>query len=273
MEIEKYNENIFESIKKIDDFGNEYWTARELQTVLEYALWQKFQNVINKAIVSCLNSNNTVNEHFIRVDKMIEIAKGGKRNVLDYKLSRYASYLIVQNSDPRKKIISLGQTYFAIQTRKQELSEQEYNLLSEDEKRLYKRKITKDKNKSLNYVALKSGVKNFDKFHNEGYKGLYGGETANDIAKRKGLRYREEILNVMGSEELTTNEFRISQTEAKLKRDNIKQEKDANDAHYEIGSKVRKAIKDIGGTLPEDLTTPDKSIKQLEKEKQKKIKS
>ena len=207
-----------------------------------------------------------IDDHFTQVGKLIEVAKGAKRRILDYKLSRYACYLIVQNSDPRKEVVALEQTYFAIQTRRQEISQKDYNMLTEDEKRLYQRSLTKKGNYSLNKAAKDAGVKNFDKFHNSGYKGLYNGETADDIAKRKKLRYREDILDNMGSEELIANLFRISQTEQKLKRDNVKTEKDANDTHYEVGSKIRETIKELGGTMPEDLTTPEKSIKQLEKE-------
>ena len=198
---------------------------------------------------------------------MINLGKGGQRKVSDYKLSRYACYLIAQNGDSRKKVIALAQTYFAIQTRKHELLEQEYNNLTEDEKRFYQRDLTKKGNNSLNQTAKKAGVKNFDKFHNAGYKGLYNGETANDIAKRKGLRYREDILDNMGSEELAANLFRITQTDAKLEKNNITGEDNANDVHYNVGKEVRNTIKRIGGTMPEDLPTPDKSLKELEKEK------
>ncbi len=197
---------------------------------------------------------------------MVTVGSNTKRNIIDYKLSRYACYLIVQNGDPRKNIIALGQTYFAIQTRRQELSEKDYSLLTEDEKRLYQRSLTKKGNYSLNQTAKKSGVKNFDKFHNAGYKGLYNGETADDIAKRKGLRYREDILDNMGSSELAANLFRITQTEDKLKRDNVKSENNANNTHYQVGKEVRETIKRLGGTMPEDLPTPKKSIKELEKE-------
>ena len=266
-ELEKINETIFESIKHVDDDGNEYWYARELQKVLEYTQWRKFNGVIEKAMNTCKASNYVVLDHFAGAGKMINLGKGGQREVLDYKLSRYACYLIAQNGDSRKKVIALAQTYFAIQTRKQELLEDEYNSLTEDEKRFYQRDLTKKGNYSLNQTAKKAGVKNFDKFHNAGYKGLYNGETANDIAKRKGLRYREDILDNMGSDELIANLFRISQTNQRLNKDNIQGEKAACLTHNKIGKIVRKAIKEAGGTMPEDLPTPDKSLKELEKNK------
>ena len=257
--VEYYAETIFEQIKHVDEIGNEYWYARELQLVLEYKKWEKFLDVINKAMISCLNSNYKVLDHFPQVGKMISIAKGGRRELLDYKLSRYACYLIAQNGDSRKKVIALAQTYFAIQTRKQEILE---NML-EDEKRIEIRKRVKKGNLGLNQTAVRCGVKDMARFTNAGYKGLYNGETADDIAKRKDLRYREDILDHMGSTELANNLFRIVQTDDKLKRDKVDNEYKACDTHFEIGKKVRKAIKDMGGTMPEDLPTPKSSINDL----------
>ncbi len=266
------NNKSFEDIKHVDENGAEFWYARELQKVLNYKEWRKFENVISKAKESCKNSNISVIDHFVGADKMVQIGSGAKRKQKDYKLTRYACYLIAQNGDSRKKVIALAQTYFAVQTRKQEISEKEYTSLTEDEKRFYQRDLTRKGNYSLNQAAKNAGVKNFDKFHNSGYKGLYNGETADDIAKRKGLRYREDILDNMGSDELIANLFRISQTEQKLRKDNIKGENEANSTHYEVGKKVRKAIADIGGTMPEDLPTPQKSLKQLEKKTKKTLK-
>ena len=267
------NNSIFENIKHIDDNGNEYWEARELQRVLQYSEWRNFKKVIDKAIVSAQNSMPIENYWGVEVNKPIMTGKGKAENIIDYKLSRYMCYLIAQNGDSRKKTIALAQTYFAVQTRKQEISEKEYSNLTEDEKRFYQRNLTKKGNYSLNQAAKDAGVKNFDKFHNAGYKGLYNGETANDIAKRKGLRYREDILDNMGSDELIANLFRISQTEQKLKRDNVKGEVNANDVHYEVGKKIRNTIKELGGTMPEDYPTPEKSLKVLEKENKNKITS
>ena len=265
-QIIEYTENIFENIKHFDEYGNEYWEARELQKALEYKRWDKFNNVIKAAQNSCENSNNAILNHFSHLGKMVSIGSGALRKQIDYKLSRYACYLIAQNGDSRKKVIALAQTYFAVQTRKMELLEKEYQDMSEDEKRMYNRNLTKKGNYALNQTAKKAGVKNFDKFHNAGYKGLYNGETADDIAKRKGLRYREDILDNMESSELIANLFRIDQTNQKLINDKIIGENKANSTHYEVGKKVRKTIKELGGTMPEDLPTPDKSLKELEKE-------
>ncbi len=269
-ELTNYNESVFENIKHIDENGIEYWEARELQKVLEYKEWRKFEGVINKAKQACDTSKFNVSEHFVGADKTIKMPKGAKKIICDYKLSRYACYLIVQNADSRKKVIALGQTYFAIQTRKQEISELEYEKLTEDEKRFYQRSKVRKENYALNQTAKKAGVKNFDKFHNAGYKGLYNGETADDIAKRKGLRYREDILDNMGSDELAANLFRISLTNQKINNEKIKGETPACDAHYEVGDAIRTTIKQVGGTLPEEMPVPDKSLKELVKKEENK---
>ena len=247
------NNITFESIKHTDEYGNEFWLARELMIALEYKRWDKFCNVIENAKIACEKSNNIMSYHFSQVGRMVEIGSKASRNIMDVKLSRYACYLIAQNGDSRKKSVALAQTYFAVQTRKMELTEIDYSSLTEDEKRFYQRNLTKKGNYSLNQTAKKAGVKNFDKFHNAGYKGLYNGETANDIAKRKKLRYREDILDNMGSEELAANLFRITQTEAKLKKDNIEGESEANKTHYNIGKNIREVIAKNGGTMPEYL--------------------
>ena len=271
MDEKTYINQSFEDIKHIDENGIEFWYARELQKVLDYKEWRKFENVIQKAIMACKNTGISEGEHFVGADKLSKRANNAEVLIKDYKLTRYACYLIAQNGDSRKKVIALAQTYFAIQTRKQEISEKEYSLLTEDEKRFYQRNLTRKGNYSLNQTAKNAGVKNFDKFHNSGYKGLYNGETADDIAKRKGLRYREDILDNMGSEELAANLFRITQTESKLKRDNISTEKEANKTHYNIGKNIREVIAKNGGTMPENLPIPEKSLKQLEKESKKKL--
>ena len=263
----KRENQTFEDIRHIDENGVEFWYARELMPILEYSNWQNFEKIVKKAKISCENSDISVLDHFTNVNKMVLIGSGAYREQTDYKLSRYACYLIAQNGDSRKKVIALAQTYFAVQTRKQEITEKEYSLLTEDEKRFYQRNLTRKGNYSLNIAAKNAGVKNFDKFHNAGYKGLYNGETADDIAKRKGLRYREDILDNMGSDELIANLFRISQTEQRLKKDNIQTEGEACKTHNKIGKIVRNAIKQAGGTMPEDLPTPNKSAKLIEKEK------
>ena len=258
-------EKTFEDIKHIDEFGNEYWEARELCNVLKYKSWDKFLNVIEKATTACKNSGYNPDKQLSQMGKLSKRGNNTVIEIKDYKLSRYACYLIVQNGDPRKEVIALGQTYFAVQTRKQELSEKEYGLLTEDEKRLYQRSLTKKGNYSLNQAAKNSGVKNFDNFHNHGYKGLYNGETADDIAKRKNLRYREDILDNMGSDELISNLFRISQTEQTLKKGKVTTEKGANQTHYRIGKNIRNVIIQNDGIVPEKLPTPKKSLKELEK--------
>ncbi len=265
-QIKEYNETTFESIKHINEYGNEYWYARELMQALGYTKWGNFINVINKAKLACKLSENNIDDHFADVGKMVSIGSNAQRKQDDYELSRYACYLIVQNSDPRKKAVACGQTYFAVQTRKQEITEKYFN-----KKRLVTRSQTIEKNKTLYKAAKASGVVNYGKFTNYGYQGLYGGETAKQIAKRKGLTENDEILDYMGSEELADNLFRIVQTEAKLKNENISNEQDANTTHHKVGLAVRDTIKKLGGTMPEDLPTPEKSIAQLEKEERKKL--
>lgn len=267
----QYSDKTFEDIKHIDKYDNEFWYARELQKILEYKDWRNFEKVINKSIISAENSNKIKTDWVVEVNKPIKTGKGKEEIIKDYKLSRYICYLIVQNADPNKKIIALGQTYFAIQTRKQEITEQEYDLLSETEKRFYQRKLTKRGNYTLQQVASKAGVKNMAEFHNAGYKGLYNGETADDIFKRKKLRYREDILDNMGEDELVANLFRINQTKQKLQKENIEGEANAKKVHNLVGKEIRKTIKRLGGTMPENLPTPTKSLKEIEKE-QKRLK-
>ena len=265
-------EKDFESIKHVDENGTEFWYARELMIMLEYSKWGNFIKVIDKAKKSCKNSNFNIIDHFADVGKMVKAGVADKE-IDDLKLTRYACYLIAQNGDTRKKTIALAQTYFAVQTRKQELTRQEYEQLSEDEKRLYTRKNVKDKNKYLFDTAKLAGVRNYGKFNNYGYRGLYNGETAKDIASRKGISEKEDILDYMSSTELAANLFRITQTDEVLKNKNINNEDDACKTHHNVGQAVRQTIKRIGGTMPEDLPTPNKSAKQIEKEKNKQLKT
>jgi len=258
----------FEDIKHFDENNDEYWLARELQTTLQYTKWVNFNKVIETAKIACKISGHLVSDHFAEVGKMIILAKGAKRKVVDYKLTRYACYLIVMNGDPRKEVIALGQTYFAVKTRQQEFQEL-FNQLTENEKRLFIRGDIKQKNMLLAESARNAGVitpLEFAIFQDSGYKGLYNGLTSKDIAKRKGIKETEEILDYMGSEELAANLFRITQTEGKLKKDQITSKTQANKIHYEVGKTVRKAIQEIGGTMPEELPTPEKNINELEKE-------
>ena len=257
----KQTAQTFEGIKHIDENGMEFWYARELMITLEYTKWGNFKNVIIKAIQSCENSNINAFDHFAEVGKTVPMPSGARPKVIeDFRLTRYACYLIAQNGSPTKKQIALAQTYFAVQTRKQEITEEEYKKLPEDERRKYNRKIVKDRNTILYAAAQEAGVTNY------GYKGLYNGETEDDIHKRKGLNEKESILDYMGSEELGANIFRITQTEAKLRNDKVNNEDDACITHYTVGKTVRKAIEELGGTMPENLPTPEKSIQQLEKE-------
>ena len=264
-------ENDFERIKHIDENGVEFWYARELMIVLEYKQWRRFEQVIERAKEACKNSNINIDDHFASVGKIVK-AGATSKNIGDIKLTRYACYLIAQNGDSRKKAIALAQTYFAVQTRKQEITRQEYEQLSEDEKRLYTRQNVKNKNKYLFNTAKLAGVKNYGKFNNYGYRGLYNGETAKDIANRKGISDKEDILDYMSSTELAANLFRITQTDEVLKNKNINNEDDACKTHHNVGQAVRQTIKRIGGTMPEDLPTPNKSTKQIEKEKNKQLK-
>lgn len=261
-------ENIFDNIKHINENGEEYWLARELQKVLEYSEWRNFTNAIEKAKEACKNSDNNSKNHFVDINKKVELGSGAERTIDDIMLSRYACYLIVMNGDPKKEVIALAQTYFAVKTRQQELIEH-YDELSENQKRLSIRREMAEHNKSLAEAAQNAGIiepNDYATFQNYGYKGLYGGLTAQDIHKRKGLKKSQKILDHMGSTELAANLFRATQTDEKLRREKISTKHEANKTHYEVGAKVRKTIKELGGTMPEDLPTPDKSIKQVERE-------
>ncbi|MCL2537599.1 MAG: DNA damage-inducible protein D [Coriobacteriia bacterium] len=257
----------FESIRRVDVSGREFWSARDLQGVLEYSKWENFSKVIERAMLACKNSGNEVNDHFPEVRKMIVAAKGARREIIDYELSRYACYLIVQNGDPRKEVIALGQTYFAIQTRRQEVADT-FNRLDENNKRLVVRGNVKQWNMLLAEAAQNAGVisnEEFAVFQNSGYMGLYGGMTVSDIHNRKGLRHNEKILDFMGSTELVANLFRITQTEEKLRVDDVASAEDASEAHFEVADKIRSAIIEMGTTLPENLPTPEKSINAIER--------
>ena len=273
-EIARYSEETFESIKHVNEYGNEFWYARELQSILEYTEWRNFQKLIEKAQTACENSDMAVDECFVEVNKTSPMPNGGVKLIDDYILSRYACYLIVMNGDPRKEVIAVGQTYFAVKTRQQELIDHS-DELSEDQKRLAIRKEMKAHNKSLAEAAQKAGViKSYDFviFQNYGYQGLYGGLGAKEIHARKGLKENEQILDHMGSTELAANLFRATQTDEKLRRENIRGKEKANQTHYEVGRKVRQTIAELGGTMPEDLPTPEKSIKQIESERKKRLK-
>ena len=268
------NENTFEDIKHTNENGEEFWYARELQTALEYTEWRNFVKVINKAKEACSNSGINAFEHFVDVNKTSPMPNGGFKPIDDIVLSRYACYLIVENGDPRKEVIALGQSYFAVKTRQQELIDN-YEIITEEQKRLAIRREMIEHNKALADAAREAGVitdKDYAIFQNSGYKGLYGGLTAQDIHRRKGLKKSQKILDHMGSTELAANLFRATQTEEKLRRDNIQGKAEANKTHYEVGSTVRKTIAELGGTMPEDLPTPERSIKQIEREEKKKLK-
>jgi len=263
----------FEDIRQVRENGTEYWTARELAPVLEYAKWENFSKVIDRAMLACKNSGYDVSEHFPEVRKTIAMPKTATKTVTDYELTRYACYLIVQNGDPHKEVIALGQTYFAIQTRRAEVGDA-FNQLDENNKRLVVRGNIKQWNQLLAEAARNAGVitdEEFAIFQNAGYMGLYGGMTVADIHSKKGLKKSEKILDYMGSTELIANLFRISQTEEKLKADDVSTAIEANNTHYEVAEKIRKAIIEMGTTLPEDMPKPEKSIQAVEREELKKL--
>jgi DNA-damage-inducible protein D len=250
----------FEDIKHFRADGGEYWLARELSVELDYVQWRNFTKVLDKAKLACKNSGFDVDDHFAEVSKTISMPKTASKRVVDYELSRYACYLIVQNGDPRKEVIAHGQTYFAIQTRRQEVADY-FNQLDEDNKRLVVRGNIKQWNQMLAEVARNAGLITNDEyavFQNAGYNGLYGGLDVEDIHERKGLSKNDKILDFMGSEELAANLFRITQTESKLKRENVQGAQAATETHYTVGRKVRQTIKDLGGTMPENLPIPEK---------------
>lgn len=273
-DIEKYSEATFENIKHINEYGQEFWYARELARVLEYKDFRNFEQIIFKAMDACKNSGFDIADHFGDVTEMVEIGSKAQRGFPSYMLSRYACYLIVMNGDPRKQIIAVGQTYFAVKTRQQELVDN-YDQLTEDQKRLAIRDEIKRHNKSLAEAAQMAGVEtslDYATFQNYGYMGLYGGLTAQGIKQRKGLKKSQDILDHMGSTELAANLFRATQTDEKLRRENVQGKQAANLTHYEVGAKVRQTIADLGGTMPEDLPTPEKSIKQIAREQEKRLK-
>lgn len=267
-ELSIYGERTFDDIRHCTEDGAEFWLARELQQVLEYTEWRNFCTVVDRAKTACENSGVDVEDHFVDVNKMVSIGSGAEREVEDFMLSRYACYLIVQNGDPRKEIIAIGQTYFAVKTRQEELIES-YDELSEDQKRLAIRNEMIAHNKSLAEAAQQAGIvdpKDYAIFQNKGYQGLYGGLGAKDIHKKKGLKRGQKILDHMGSTELAANLFRATQTDEKLRREKVRGKAEANRTHYEVGRKVRQTIAELGGTMPEDLPTPQKSIQQIEQE-------
>lgn len=270
-QLSTYSDQTFESIKHINEYGEEYWLARELQPILEYAQWRNFAEAIERAKLACRNSGYDISDHFADVSKMVALGSGAEREIDDVMLSRYACYLIVMNGDPRKEVIAVGQTYFAVKTRQQELLEN-YDELTEDQKRLAIRNEMIAHNKSLAEAAQMAGVidpRDYAIFQNKGYQGLYGGLGAKEIHARKGLKKSQKILDHMGSTELAANLFRATQTDEKLRRENIQGKEAAYNTHYEVGKKVRQTIKELGGTMPEDLPTPKKSIAQLEREHEK----
>lgn len=266
--LESYSESVFENIKHINEYGQEVWYARELSRVLEYSDYRNFELTVYKAMESCKNSGLEIEDHFGEFTEMVTIGSGAKRKLHSFVLDRYACYLVVMNGDSKKEIIALGQTYFAVKTRQQELIE-DYDNLSEEQKRLSIRKEMIEHNKSLAEAARMAGIIepiDYAIFQNKGYQGLYGGLSMKDIHARKKLKKSQKILDHMGSTELAANLFRATQTDEKLRKDHIVGKEAANQTHYQVGAKVRQTIKELGGTMPEDLPTPDKSIKQIERE-------
>lgn len=258
----------FEDLQQYGSEGQEYWSARDLAPLLDYRDWRNFQNVLSRAAQACETSNQEVLDHFVETTKMVVLGSGAQRELEDVHLSRYACYLVVQNGDPSKPVIAAGQTYFAVQTRRQELADDEtFKRLREDEKRLFLRNELKEHNKQLVEVAQKAGVEtglDFAIFQNHGYQGLYGGLDQKAIHQRKGLKKSQKILDHMGSTELAANLFRATQAEEKLIRDQVNSKQQANQTHFDVGRKVRQTIEELGGTMPENLPVPEQSIKQIE---------
>ncbi|MGB0466651.1 MAG: DNA damage-inducible protein D [Pontibacterium sp.] len=258
----------FERLKYTAEQGQEFWSARDLAPLLDYKDWRNFLKVVRKSIQACEASNHEVSDHFVETTKKVSLGSGAQRELDDIHLSRYACYLVVQNGDPTKPVIAAGQTYFAVQTRRQELADDEaFKQLREDEKRLFLRNELKEHNKQLVEAAQQAGVESsldFAIFQNHGYKGLYGGLDSKAIHARKGLKKSQKILDHMGSTELAANLFRATQAEEKLKRDNVQDKKQANQTHFKVGQKVRQTIEELGGDMPENLPTPEKNIRQLE---------
>lgn len=265
----------FEGLRQVDDEGNEFWMARQLAVVLDYSQYRHFLPVVERAREACRHSGQLVEDHMEDVLTMVPIGSGAKRQIEDIRLSRYACYLIVQNGDPSKPVIANGQTYFAIQTRRQELADDaSFNELSEADKRLAIRNELATHNKYLAAAARDAGVEtpmDYAIFQDHGYRGLYGGLSARDIHARKGLKKSHKILDHMGSTELAANLFRATQAEEKLRRDQVRNAQQANRVHHEVGRTVRKTIQDLGGTMPENLPTPEKSIQQLETDQKKRL--
>lgn len=261
----------FEMSRKTTNDGGEYWSARDLQAILEYEDFRNLETAIQKAMIACERSGQAAKDHFVETTKMVDLGSGSQRQIKDYHLSRYACYLLIQNADPSKPMVALGQTYFAVQTRKQEVFEQ----ASEEEKRMMLRQEMRQHNKHLASAAKRAGVQSsldFAIFQNHGYRGLYGGLEKRDIQRRKGLKESQDILDHMGSTELAANLFRATQTEEKLRRDNVANREEANRVHYHVGRKVRETIKELGGTMPEDLP-PAEDIKKIERKRARELKA